>query len=147
MPAADPHYRVAHGAYDARALVSSLFTEPGPKPTLVYGISNMDMLERRFPEFSVSFANLARLEAGIPSRFLYTSIKGPIYGRSDHRLLRQSRFLPPERLSGCEDLTIFADTVVFLTEEDTDVMAQAITNPALARQMRGFFNFLWDCAK
>lgn len=146
MPVADQAYRVARGIAPARSLVSSLFQQPGPKPELVYGISNMDTLERLFPEFSIDFGYPARIEAHVPSRFLYTSIKGPIYGRSDQRLHRQSRYLPPDQLAGCEDMSIIGDTVVFMTITGADVVAQSITNPALAAQMRAFFNFMWDRA-
>jgi hypothetical protein len=140
-------YRIAYGAVAARELVSSLFEGPGPRPEMAFGISNMDMLERHFIEFSVSHANPARLAAQVPGRFIYTTIKGPIYGRSDKRILRESRYLPPEQLKGLADLTIVGDTVVFMTEAGTDVVAQAVKNPELATMMVGFFNFLWAHAQ
>jgi hypothetical protein len=146
MLATSPNYRVARGVEPARSLFFSLYEQPGPKPGLVYGISNMDVLERLFMEFSVDFANPARIAANIPSRFLYTSIKGPVYGRSDLRLHRESRYLTAEQLGGCADLTIVGDTVVFMSFDSPEVVAQAITSPAVAAQMQAFFSFLWDHA-
>jgi hypothetical protein len=144
--AVDANYRIVHGVFEVRALISSLFSNPGPKPDLVYGISDVDMLERHFPEFSVNSGNRARLEAHVPSRFIYTSIKGPTHAPRDARLLRESRYMPPEKLDGCTDLTIVGDTVVFVAEEGPGVVAQSITSSALAAQMRGYFKFLWDHA-
>ena len=142
---ADPNFRVAKGVEQARSLLSSLFTEPGPKPKLVYGIADIDALERLFVEFSLDFGYPARLAANIHSRCIYTSIKGHRQGRSDERLLRESRFLTPEQLGGCADLTIIGDTVVFMTY-DPEVVAQAVTSALVAAQMTAFFTFLWDHA-
>ena len=140
------NYRIAHGVLEARALIASLYDQPGSRPDLVYGISNMDTLERYFPEYSTDFGNPARMAAGVNSRLIYTSIKGPIYGRSDTRLHRQSRYLPPEELDGCTDLTIVGNTVVFMSATGTQMVSQSITNAALAAQMTSFFNFLWNHA-
>jgi hypothetical protein len=147
MQSTDPNYRVAYGAQEASALISSLFSRPIPDPGRAYGISNLDMLEVRFPNFIASFANFDRLEAKVPSRFIYTSARGPFISGSDDLFMRRSKYLSPGQLAGCEDLTIVGDTVVFMTDTGTDVIAEAITSPTIAKQMISFFNFLWAFAE
>ncbi len=134
--------REARGADAVRALVGSLFQRPN-LPEIVYGISDMDMLERNFPEYSYSSGNPARLQAGIPSRFLYSSSQGPVYSMSDHLLNRESRYLPQRVLKPYVDLTIVGNTVMFLTERDDTVVARAVTSDPLAKHMRELFERLW----
>ena len=134
---------VVRGADDIRALISSLFQ--GPKPKMAFGITNADMLERHFPEFRYGSGNPARLAARVPSKVIYTCESGPVYGKLDHLLLRESRYLPPETLSKCGDLTIVGDVVVFMVEEAGEPQALALTSAALARQMQGIFEVLWSC--
>jgi hypothetical protein len=146
MQTTDLNFRVAHGAQNVSSLISSLFNAPGPRPNRAYGISNLDVLENRFPKFVAQSTNFARLEAGVPSRFIYTSLRGPFITSNDDLFMRHSKYLSPEELEGCTDLTIVGETVVFMTEIGTDVVAQAITNRAIAGQMVSFFNFLWAMA-
>jgi len=137
---------LAKGAEDVRSLIASLY-EATPKPELAYGISDMDALEHYFPEYRYTAANQARLAAGVPSLALYTSERGPIYTQLDHLLLRESRFLPPDLLHPCGDLSIIGDTVVFMRAEHDQLWALAIKNAAFADQMKGVFRLLWASAK
>jgi hypothetical protein len=141
------NYRVVTGSEEVRALISSLFANPSPRPNRAYGISDMEMLERHFEGFIPSSTNFARLDANISSRFIYTSVKGPVYSRSDDVYMRHSKYLPPEQLTGCADLTIVGNTVVFMTESGPEVIAHAVTSPEIAGQMVSLFNFLWAYAE
>ena len=131
----------ARGADEVRELVSFLFRPP--LPLVVLGISDMDMLERHFPEYSFSSGNATRLRAGVPSRLIYTSSQGPVYSRSDHLLLRSSRFMPYRYIKPYLDTTIFRSRVMFLNEAEGTVIAEAIESEELARKMTGVFERLW----
>ena len=132
---------VVHGVEATRRLVAGLFKT---KPSLLCGISDMDMLERLFPEFRFSSANPARLAAGVRSRFIYSSSNGPVYGRSDHLLLRESRCLPRARILKYVDLTVADDTVVKIDLVGGKVVARAVTSPTMAGRMRDIFEELWS---
>jgi hypothetical protein len=138
--------RRVQGPVEIRELFTTLYGPSRPKPDLVYGISNIDVLERQFPEHNASVGNSSRLAAGVPSRFIYTSARGKAYSGSDRMLHRESRFLPPEQLEPLGDITIIGDVVVFLTESHGTVEACAVADAAVARQMQGVFNLLWSQA-
>ncbi len=131
---------IVRGAGRIRRLVAGLYRGD---PELVYGISDMDMLERWFPEFVYSSANPSRVAAGVHSRFLYTGSCGATYSRSDHLLLRESRYLSAEVVRPYVDLTIAGTTVVKLDEVRGDMVARVFNDAAMAGVMRLRFDELW----
>jgi hypothetical protein len=147
MKVPDGQFRLVRGAADISLLVASLFDHTACKPQVALGITNIDVLQPHFPEYNFSSGNASRLAAGVPGRVIYTSSNGPVYGRSDKLLNRESRYLPPHLLERCGDVTIVDDTVVFMSEEGSDVVALAVTSPLVARQMRGLFELVWARAK
>jgi hypothetical protein len=134
----------ATGADEVRELVALLYRAPLPPEVL--GISDMDMLERHFPEYGYSSGNSTRLLARVPSRFIYSSSQGPVYSHSDHLLLRTSRYMPYRYIRPYLDLTIVGNTVMFLTEANGSVKAEAVTSAEVARTMTGVFERLWEQA-
>jgi hypothetical protein len=139
-----PQLQVKRGVDEVRAIVAGLYDGHIPLPEVAYGISDIDMLERLFPEFMFTSAFSPRLEAGVRSRSVYTSSSGRVYGRSDHLLLRESRFLPRQAILPWVDTTIVGDTVVVVREADGSAVAKVSTDPDFARQMRRRFEILWS---
>ena len=144
MQFSNPSVHKVQGPEAVRELFSALYDPKRGKPDLAYGISNLDVVERQFPEYTISSGNISRLAAGVPSRFIYTSEKGKTYIGSDKLLNRESRYVPLEQLEPIGDITIIGDVTVFMSENRGRVEAYAVTNAAVARQMIGVFNFLWS---
>ena len=137
--------RVAKGAGQIRLLIGELFKQPN-LPELVYGVSNMDMLERNFPEYEFSSGNSARIDAQVPSKFIYTSSFGSAYSGSDGLLMRESKYLPLGVLEKCPDVTIIGNTVVLLSERG-GLNAEMTTGLEVAEKYRGLFDYLWEHPK
>src|SRR6185312_6391958 len=85
----------------------------------VYGVSNLDLLYHYFPYIEDQGANPDRVSTGIPSKFLYTSSKGPIMKATDELKNRESRFVPPDKYGLECDISIAGHNVALLALSDT----------------------------
>ena len=113
----------------------------------VYGISNIDRVNDFFPEFEAASANPQRKSAGIRSKFLYTSSRGPVLRETDHLSNRQSRFVPIEQFPMMSDFTIVGDNVMMLTLNGKNPLGITITSTELAASFKAIFDITWAAAE
>lgn len=111
----------------------------------VLGMSSLDDLGKVFPQHGDSYVP-QRVKKKIHSRFIYTSSQGPILKAGDKKVLRESRFIPKEKMPFTSDLTIFGNSVAIaaLKNKPTGII---IEHPEVAESFRSLFEFTWSLAK
>jgi sugar-specific transcriptional regulator TrmB len=110
----------------------------------VVAIAALDEILNVFPSHRSSYSK-KRIEKGISSKLIYSSGKGPILKDSDAESLRESRYIPPEKLPFNGDITIFQNTVM-ITSLRGQISGIVIEHQGIAESFKGFFSFLWEFA-
>lgn len=112
------------------------------KSKLIRGIGSVDAAIKIFPEHKSDYAD-TRVKNKIHSRFIYSSERGDFLRESNEKMLRETVFVPPEKLPFSADLTIFDDKVAIaaLTGKVSGII---IEHKALAESFSGLFDFFWE---
>lgn len=84
-----------------------------------------------------------RLKQKVKTRLIYTSAKGAFLKESDATKLRESRFVPAEKLSIHFDFTVFDDKVI-LEIPNGQVGGIIIQHQAVADSFKKLFDFMWS---
>lgn len=108
----------------------------------IVAIASLDDVLRVFPTHPQSYAP-RRVQRGISSRLIYTTTRGPFLEELDKEMLRESKYVPPEKFSFNADMTIYDDKVAIaaLTGKISGVIIQ---HAQLADSFRGIFKLLWN---
>jgi sugar-specific transcriptional regulator TrmB len=148
LPKDAPGTRLYEGEDGLRAMVE-LYIDRHPKdsPLKIYGVSNMDLVYRFFPEVEELQIDPSRLKAGLSSKLLYTSKRGPILRDSDTQRNRESRFLPIEKFPFSCDLTITSNSVAFMSLGGSKPMGITIESEEITAGVRMLFDLAWQSAK
>jgi len=117
------------------------------KVDCVYGISNLDLLYKYFPYIEDQGANPARVSTGIPSKFLYTSSKGPIMKSTDKLKNRHSRFVPSDKYGLECDISIAGNNTSLLALSDSKAIGVTIDSEQIARGLKSLFDLAWEAAE
>jgi HTH-type transcriptional regulator, sugar sensing transcriptional regulator len=112
----------------------------------IYGISNLDLLYKYFPDIEDQGANPDRVSAGIKSKFLYTSSKGPIMKATDKAKNRESRYVPLEKYSLDCDISIAGNTTALLSLGASKAIGIMIESEQVARGLQSLFDLAWEAA-
>ena len=107
----------------------------------IYGVSSLDSLFKAFPKHREDYSP-ERVQKGIRSRLIYSYAGGPVLKDSDERMLRESRFIPREKMPFSSDITVFGDSVSIISFEGV-VSGVIIEHPEIAKSFRQFFEFMW----
>lgn len=83
-----------------------------------------------------------RVQRGIKSRLIYTSSKGPFL-KSDPDLLREIRYVPPEKMPFTLDMSVYDDVVAIANLKGT-ISGVIIKNQNIADSFRNLLNFIWN---
>jgi sugar-specific transcriptional regulator TrmB len=146
-PKDSPHVKFYDGADGIRAAMTAFIEQvKNTDRQMVYGYSNVDRTYSLFPELEQKQANAARLKAGLPSRFLYASERGPFLKEGDQAANRESRWVPKELSPMDSDFTIIGDTVMMLSLASTNPMAVTITSKEVAQGIRALYEMAWTGA-
>ena len=86
-----------------------------------------------------------RVQRGIKSRLIYTSSKGPFL-KSDPSLLREVRFISPEKMPFGLDVSIY-DDIVSISNLKGAISGVIIRNQSIANSFRNLLNFIWNSAE
>ncbi len=108
----------------------------------VVAISAVDDLIKIFPDHPKKLSP-RRVQKGIYSRFIYTSVRGAFL--DDTGMLRESRFIAPEKLPFNLDLAIYGD-VVAISDLKGSVSGISIRNKDIAKSFTALFELLWALA-
>ncbi|MBW4061386.1 hypothetical protein HJC99_02340 [Candidatus Saccharibacteria bacterium] len=148
MPVDSPNVKYYDSIEGIQTILNS-FIERGRREDVVeaYGISNIDRVNDFFPAIKAAGSNTKRREAGIHSKFLYTSARGPILHDSDEASNRESRFVPLDKFPMTSDFTIVGDNVMLLTLNGRNPLGITITSSELAASFRAIFDITWAAAE
>lgn len=113
---------------------------------LVLGISAMDEVFRVFPQFSESYVP-GRVKRGIYSKLIYTTKDEQIIKlmSSNTAMLRESKYISPDKFPISTDITIYKDSVAIATLKEK-LFGTIIINKDVANSFRGMFNLIWTTA-
>lgn len=107
-------------------------------------MSSADDVVNVFPSHSQKYTP-RRVQRGIRSRLIYTSGKGPFL-KSDPALLREVRFISPEKMPFSLDISVYDDVVAIANLRGT-ISGVIIKNQGIADSFRNILNFIWNSAE
>lgn len=122
--------------------MQSIFLKSGAKEVLA--ITNLDDVLAIYPNHLKTYPS-QRIKRQIHSKLIYSATRGHIYKDHDEEQLRETRFIPPDKMPFSGDVTIFGNSVA-ITALKGQVSGVIIEHQAIADSFRGFFNFLWEFA-
>ena len=144
--------------------LASLFNSSGDKPQVRFfegkeGLLRMqDELLKSKAEEVVSFSSAdgilkifprhpkthspRRVQKGIRSRLIYTNTGGPILKSHDQEMLREAKYISPDKFPFKSDLAIYGDNIGISALEGKAV-GVIITHKELADSFRALFELLW----
>ena len=107
----------------------------------VVSFSSTDSVMKVFPNYPKTLS-LKRVQRGIRSRLIYTC-KEPVMQRRDEEMLRETKYLPPDKFPFKSDIAVYGDNIGISALEGK-VVGVIITHKELANSFRALFNLLWD---
>ncbi len=147
LPKDSPDVKFYDGAEGIRTVFKTFIKESRAAGiTELFGMSNLDQLYAFFPEIEAAKSNPDRVSAGIHSKIVYCSTKGPIYSHVDETMNRESRFVTPDRFPIDGDVTVMGDRISMVSLTGPKPVGVVITNKELARTMRTVFELAWIAA-
>lgn len=136
-----PQVRFFEGKEGVLAMQSMLL-KSGIKEVL--GIGSMDSMLKVFPQIQEKYSP-ERVKRGIRSRLIYSYSGGSVLKESDGKMLRESRFISPDKMPFKGDITIYGDSVA-ITAFEGKVSSVVIEHPEIADSFKQFFEFMWNLA-
>jgi sugar-specific transcriptional regulator TrmB len=112
------------------------------KEKSILAISSVDDVLRIFPKHIDTYTP-RRIKKGIHSRLIYTSKNGELFPRTDKKLLRETKFLPPQELPFSADITIYGRNIA-ISSLKGKIGGTVITDSEIANFFKGIFALLWD---
>ena len=148
IPKESPNVKFYVGPEGIRSVMASfLAAQQHEKIDMLYGWSNFDQLEAFFPEIKEHSGNPQRTKAGIPSKLIYTTQRGPVYKESDKLRNRESRYVPSDLFPLNGDLTIAGNHVIMLSLVADHPIGVTIESAELAKTMLSVFLLSWATAE
>lgn len=111
----------------------------------VLSISNADSILKIFPEHPQKHSP-RRVEKGIKAKLIYTSNHGDILSSQNKKMLRETKFIPPEQFPFSCDLVIYDDVMQISTLHEKPV-GVIISDKEIATSMKALFELLWKNLK
>ncbi len=142
-----PSIRVFEGKEGLKNLQRE-FVEVSSSP--IVGIDPDDVMENLFPRESDEFneeIRQIRIKAGVHSRHIYTSSKGAyVTKEQDKAALRESRYVPPERLPVSASFHVHG-SLLSIVSYRKKIIGVLIEHPDIADSFRALFEGLWEESK
>lgn len=112
----------------------------------VVGTSPLDSVRTLFPadEYRHDVVDI-RVQAGVPSRLIYTTAGARITAAEDQALLRVSRFVPPEQFPWHAAFAAHGPLLSAVSFEGR-ILAVLIEHAEIADSFRGVFELAWEAA-
>ncbi len=116
----------------------------------VVGMSSDNAIESLFPARSEEFdreVRSIRVQAGVRSRHLYTSSRGPIHTKeSDAKALKESRYIPPEKLPIKVSFAVHGPLFSMVTFRNK-IIGVLVEHQDIADSFRAIFEAAWRAAE
>ena len=120
------------------AQMQSIFFKSGQNEVLA--VTALDDILAVFPNHLNTHPS-QRVKKGISSKIIYSSSQGPILP-SDPNALRESRFIPPDKMPFSGDVNIIGNMVA-ITALKGQISGVIIEHQAIVDSFLGFFNFFF----
>jgi HTH-type transcriptional regulator, sugar sensing transcriptional regulator len=146
LPADTPGVRFYDSPEGIRTVLANFISGHKDSVERAYGISNADQIEAFFPEIKFTTGNPDRIKAGLPSRVIYTSAKGPLHHGSDQQLKREIRYVPVDKYPISGDLTIVGHHIIMLALAGNRPLGITIESKDIADNLVAFFELAWEAA-
>jgi HTH-type transcriptional regulator, sugar sensing transcriptional regulator len=111
------------------------------KPYEILAITSADDVLKVFPRQMENYSP-ERVKRKIPSRVIYTSVKGDFLKAGNVKALRQTRFISPDKMPFHADITIFGDAVAIAALKG-NLSGAIIEHKEIAASFKGLFEFAW----
>ncbi len=108
------------------------------------GITSIDDVLDVFPDLPRSYS-ARRIKKGIHTKAIYTSLKGPIWKKNDPEMLREAKYVSPDKLPFNVDITVY-DDVVAIAALKGKLSGAIIKHQEIANSFKGLLNFIWSFA-
>lgn len=115
------------------------------KDALVESAASLDEVLKIFPAHPEDYTP-RRVKRGIKSKLIYTTSRGAFLKDSDIEMLRESRYVPPEKFPFSCDVAIYGNTVALSVLRERP-FAIVIENKEAANSVRALFYLAWEEAK
>ena len=112
------------------------------KTNEVVSFASADGILKIFPDHPRTLSS-KRVQRGIRSRLIYTNIGEPVLKRHDDNMLRETKYVSPDKFPFKSDVAIYGDNISISALEGK-VVGVIITHKELADSFRALFNLLWD---
>jgi len=114
------------------------------KEKKMIGIMSLDDVFNIFSDSPGTYSK-RRISKGIHAKSIYTYSKGPIYKENDPAMLREARYISPEKLPFNVDITIY-DDVVAIAALRGRISGAMIRHQEIANSFKNFLNLIWNLA-
>lgn len=108
----------------------------------VVSFASTDGLLNLFPNYPQTLSS-KRIQKGIRSRIIYSNSGGPVLKSHDESMLREAKYVSPDRFPFKSDVAIYGDNISVSALEGK-VVGVLITHKELAESFRALFNLLWS---
>jgi sugar-specific transcriptional regulator TrmB len=108
----------------------------------VVSFASADGILKVFPDHPQTLSS-KRVKMGIKSRLIYTNVGEPVLKRHDDNMLRETKYVSPDKFPFKSDVAIYGDNISISALEGK-VVGVIITHKELADSFRALFNLLWD---
>ena len=79
----------------------------------------------------------------IRTRSIYTTVKGSVSARKDEKMMRESKFVPIEKMPFSADISIY-DNKVAIAALRGKLVGAIIESAEIANSFRGLFLLVWN---
>ncbi|MDP1689088.1 MAG: helix-turn-helix domain-containing protein [bacterium] len=108
----------------------------------IISIVDFDGIIKIFPDHPEKHTPI-RVQKGIQSKVIYTSVNGDILGRENKAMLRETRFISPDQFPFTCDLAIY-DHILSISALREKSVGVLIEDKDISNSMRALFKLLWE---
>lgn len=108
----------------------------------VVSFTSADGILKIFPDHPRTLSS-KRVQRGIRSRIIYTNSGEPVLKRRDDNMLREAKYVSPDKFPFKSDVAIYGENISISALEGK-VVGVIINHKELADSFRALFNLLWD---
>ncbi len=115
------------------------------KNKFLEGVTSIDDVQKVFPPDADNYTQ-RRIKKGIRARSIYTSKNGPVLKGTDAQMLRESRYMPPEKFPFACDITVYDNSVAIASLRDK-IFGIVIESKEIANSIRSLISLAWEAAE
>jgi len=108
----------------------------------VVSFASADGILKIFPDHPQTLSS-KRVQRGIRSRLIYTNKGEPVLKRYDDKMLREAKYISPDKFPFKSDVAIYGD-YISISALEGKVVGVIIVHRELADSFRALFNLLWN---